>query len=36
MSTPTAPTYFTVVADYKSVVVDILSDPDFDPQLGPI
>jgi hypothetical protein len=36
MSTPTAPTFFTVIADYKSVVVDIISDPDFDPQLGPI
>jgi len=32
----TAPTFFTVVADYKSVVVDLASDVDADPQLGPI
>jgi hypothetical protein len=32
----TTPTYFTVIADYKSVVVDLASDVDPDPQLGPI
>lgn len=32
----TTPTYFTVVADYKSVVVDSTSDVDADPQLGPV
>jgi len=32
----TNPTYFTVVADFKSVVVDLASDVDPDPQLGPI
>lgn len=32
----TNPTYFTVVADYKSVVVDLSSDVDADPQLGPV
>lgn len=32
----TTPTYFTVVADYKSVVVDLASDVDADPQLGPV
>jgi len=30
------PTYFTVVADFKSVVVDLASDVDADPQLGPV
>jgi hypothetical protein len=30
------PTYFTVVADFKSVVVDLASDVDPDPQLGPV
>lgn len=32
----TTPTYFTVVADFKSVVVDLASDVDPDPQLGPV
>ena len=32
----TSPTFFTVVADYKSVVVDLASDVDYDPQLGPV
>lgn len=32
----TNPTFFTVVADYKSVVVDLEADVDADPQLGPI
>lgn len=32
----TNPTYFTVVADYKSVVVDLASDVDADPTLGPV
>jgi hypothetical protein len=32
----TNPTYFTVVADFKSVVVDLASDVDPDPQLGPV
>ena len=32
----TSPTYFTVIADYKSVVVDLASDVDPDPQLGPV
>jgi hypothetical protein len=32
----TTPTYFTVVADFKSVVVDLASDVDADPTLGPI
>jgi hypothetical protein len=32
----TSPTYFTVVADFKSVVVDLASDVDADPQLGPV
>jgi len=32
----TAPTFFTVVADFKSVVVDLASDVDPDPQLGPV
>lgn len=31
-----SPTYFTVVADYKSVVVDSITDADADPQLGPV
>jgi hypothetical protein len=35
-STPTKPTYFTVIADYRSVVADAVSDVDADPQLGPI
>jgi hypothetical protein len=30
------PTYFTVVADFKSVVVDLDTDVDPDPQLGPV
>jgi hypothetical protein len=33
---PTKPTFFTVIADYKPIVVDLISDPDFDPELGPI
>jgi len=32
----TNPTYFTVVADFKSVVVDLDTDVDADPQLGPV
>lgn len=32
----TTPTYFTVVADFKSVVVDLEADVDPDPQLGPV
>jgi hypothetical protein len=32
----TNPTYFTVVADFKSVVVDLDTDVDPDPQLGPV
>lgn len=32
----TNPTYFTVIADFKSVVVDLASDVDPDPQLGPV
>ena len=32
----TAPTFFTVVADFKSVVVDLEADVDPDPQLGPV
>lgn len=31
-----SPVYFTVEADYKSVVADSVSDPDADPQLGPV
>jgi hypothetical protein len=32
----TSPTFFTVIADFKSVVVDLASDVDADPTLGPI
>jgi hypothetical protein len=32
----TNPTFFTVVADFKSVVVDLEADVDPDPQLGPV
>jgi hypothetical protein len=32
----TTPTYFTVVADFKSVVGDLASDADYDPQLGSV
>lgn len=32
----TNPTFFTVVADFKSVVVDLASDVDADPTLGPV
>lgn len=32
----TSPTYFTVIADYKSVVADLASDVDADPTLGPV
>lgn len=32
----TEPTFFTVSADYKSVVADLSSDADYDPQLGPV
>lgn len=32
----TDPTFFTVIADFKSVVVDLITDPDTDPQLGPV
>jgi hypothetical protein len=32
----TTPTYFPVVADFKSVVVDLASDVDADPTLGPV
>lgn len=32
----TAPTFFTVTGDYRSVVADLPSDADYDPQLGPV
>lgn len=31
-----APVFFTVEGDYKSVVADTTSDPDIDPDLGPV
>lgn len=32
----TNPVYFTVAADYRSVVADVASDADYDPQLGSV
>lgn len=32
----TAPTYFTVEGDFRSIVADAISDSDYDPQLGSV
>jgi len=32
----TDPVYFTVIADFKPIVVDLASDVDADPNIGPI